>query len=270
MDKVIDIEDRIPSLREKRKRRANRNFLFLLVLFLLLLAVLLYFQSPLSKVKEIHVEGAALQSEEEYIRASGIRTGDPLWGFRAGKVEQSVTSLKGVEHAEVIRKDFRDVVIRVDEFETVAIIQQESGFQPVLADGSVFAQVSETPPSAPVLSDFGERGQLKKMVNELEKITESITSLISEVKYTGEGSITAFMTDGYEVRGMISGFAEKMEYYPSIVTQLTEEGKGVIDLEAGVFFTSYETIYGNGETRNDGEGEEDAEGEPDEQEISIP
>ncbi|WP_213423345.1 cell division protein FtsQ/DivIB [Bhargavaea massiliensis] len=270
MDKVIDIEDRIPSLKEKRRRRTNRNFLFLLVLFLLLLAVLLYFQSPLSKVREIRVEGAGLQSEEEYIRASGIRSGDALWGFSAGEVEQSVTGLEGVEQAEVIRKDFRDVVIRVDEFETVAIIQRDSGFQPVLADGSVFAQLSGAPPSAPILAEFDEAGQLRKMVKELEKLPVSITSLISELKYSGDGSITAFMTDGYEVRGVISGFAEKMEYYPSIVAQLTEEGKGVIDLEAGVFFTSYEKIYGDGEKQSDDEEGETAEGEPDEQEINIP
>ncbi|MFC7363701.1 MULTISPECIES: cell division protein FtsQ/DivIB [Bhargavaea] len=270
MDKVIDIEDRIPSLKERRRRRTNRNFIFLFVLFLLLLAVLLYFQSPLSKVREIRVEGAALQGEEEYIRASGIRKGDALWGFSAGEAERSVKGLKGVEGAEVIRKDFRDVVIRVDEFPIVAIIQGESGFNPVLADGSVFDRISDTPPPAPILADFGEAEQMKKMVKELEKLPASITSLISELKYTDNGSITAFMTDGYEVRGVISGFAEKMEYYPSIVAQLTEEGKGVIDLEAGVYFTSYEKIYGDGESESDGEGQGSPEGEPEEQEIEIP
>ncbi|KZE38234.1 hypothetical protein AV656_04740 [Bhargavaea cecembensis] len=269
MDKVIDIEDRIPSLKEKRRRRTNRNFLFLLVLFLLLLAVLLYFQSPLSKVREIRVEGAALQSEEEYIRASGIQTGDALWGFNADKAEQLITGLGGVEGAEVIRTDFRDVVIRVDEFETAALIQGKSGFHPVLADGSVFGEVSDMPPPAPILAGFDEDEQMKKMVAELGKLPSSITSLISELKHTGDGSITAFMTDGYEVRGIISGFAEKMEYYPSIVAQLREEGKGVIDLEAGVYFTSYEKIYGNGESSHAGE-EEEAEGEPEEQEIVIP
>lgn len=268
MDKVIDIEDRIPSLKEKRRRRTNRNFLFLLILFILLLAVLLYFQSPLSKVRGIRVEGAALQSEEEYIRASGIRTGDALWGFDAEEAEQSVKGLGGVEEAKVIRTDFRDVVIRVDEFETVALIQGKSGFLPVLADGSVFGKGSDTPPPAPILADFGKTEQ-KKMVAELGKLPSSITSLISELKHTGDGSITAYMTDGYEVRGIISGFAEKMEYYPSIVAQLTEEGKGVIDLEAGVYFTSYEKIYGNGES-NPASEEEGAEGEPEEQEIVIP
>ncbi|WP_235046365.1 cell division protein FtsQ/DivIB [Bhargavaea cecembensis] len=267
---MIDIEDRIPSLKEKRRRRTNRNFLFLLVLFLLLLAVLLYFQSPLSKVREIRVEGAALQNEEEYIKASGIRTGDALWGFSSGEAEQSVTRLAGVEGAEVVREDFRDVVIRVDEFKTVALVQRESGFHPVLADGSVFGRASETPPPAPILAEFGEDEQMKKMVGELEKLPASITSLISELKYTGEGSITAFMTDGYEVRGVISGFADKMEYYPSIVSQLTEEGKGVIDLEAGVYFTSYEKIYGDGESQNDSGEENAGEGGPEEQEIEIP
>ncbi len=265
MDKVIDIEDRIPSLKERRKRRTNRNFLFLLVLFLIMLAVLLYLQSPLSKVRDIRVEGAGLRAGEEYIQFSGVRAGDALWGFRASEIEEKITSLEGVGKAEVIREDFRDVVIRVDEFETVALIQTDSGFHPVLADGTTFSRTSDTPPPAPVLSEFEEGDQMEKMVRELEELPPSVTSLISELKHTGEGSITAFMADGYEVRGVISGFAEKMAYYPSIVAQLTEEGRGVIDLEAGVYFSSYEKVYGDGESGN---AEEEEEG--DQQEIEIP
>lgn len=263
MDKVIDIEDRIPSLKERRRRRTNRNFLFLLVLFLLMLAVLLYFQSPLSKVKEIRVEGAALQDDEEYVRASGIREGDALWGFRSSQAEQSINNLKGVEGVEVVRKDLRDVVIQIEEFETVALIQQEAGFHPVLADGTIFGQASATPPPAPILAEFGEGKQMKKMIRELEQLPPNITSLISELKHTGEGSITAYMTDGYEVRGIIAGFSEKMKYYPSIVAQLKEEGKGVIDLEAGVYFNSYEKVYGDGKSQPE---EEASDG----QEIEIP
>src|SRR5690606_41694668 len=70
-------------------------------------------------------------------------------------------SLEGVGKAEVIREDFRDVVIRVDEFETVALIQTDSGFHPVLADGTTFSRTSDTPPPAPVLSEF-EEGEDRK------------------------------------------------------------------------------------------------------------
>ena len=52
MDKVIDIEERIPSMREKRRRKTNKKFLFMLTVFVVALLAILYFQSPLSKVED--------------------------------------------------------------------------------------------------------------------------------------------------------------------------------------------------------------------------
>ena len=56
MDKVIDIEERIPSMREKRRRKTNKKFLFIIAVFCLALLVLLYFQSPFSKVGEVNIQ----------------------------------------------------------------------------------------------------------------------------------------------------------------------------------------------------------------------
>ena len=53
MDKVIDIEERIPSMREKRRRKTNKKFLFMLTVFVVALLAILYFQSPLSKVERL-------------------------------------------------------------------------------------------------------------------------------------------------------------------------------------------------------------------------
>ena len=53
MDKVIDIEERIPSMREKRRRKTNKKFLFMLTVFVVALLAILYFQSPLSKINEL-------------------------------------------------------------------------------------------------------------------------------------------------------------------------------------------------------------------------
>ncbi len=263
MDKVIDIEERIPSLREKRKRRTNRKFIFLLILFLLVLAVLLYFQSPLSKVDEVRVEGALLNSKEDYVRASGISVGDALWGFRRFEAAGSVSSVQGVEEAAVERTGLRSVVIKVNEWVPAALIEQEGRFHPVLSNGEVFGKPAAEPVPAPILSGFSDEKTMEKMVGELEALPGGIRTLISEIKRTSEedpDAITAYMTDGYEVRGIIPGFAEKMEYYPSIVSQLTDEGKGVIDLEVGLYFRPYEEVYGDG-AAPETEGEEDGGGE---------
>ena len=73
MDKIIDIEDRIPTLRERRKKRTNRKFTLLLVIFLVTLFGLLYFQSPYSHVQTIVVEGSNLTTSDQYIKQSGLQ-----------------------------------------------------------------------------------------------------------------------------------------------------------------------------------------------------
>ena len=64
MDKVIDIEERIPTLKKKRRRRTNIKFAVIISLFLGTLFLLLYFQSPYSNIQKI------LDMRHKYIRLS--------------------------------------------------------------------------------------------------------------------------------------------------------------------------------------------------------
>ncbi|CAM5180357.1 Cell division protein DivIB [Lysinibacillus sphaericus] len=86
MEKVIDIEDRIPTLKLRRKKRTNRKFIVLILLFFLVLAVLLYFQSPYSDIKNITVNGAKLADEQYYLDASTLAPGKSMWGFTVKEI----------------------------------------------------------------------------------------------------------------------------------------------------------------------------------------
>ena len=66
MKKVIDIEERIPSMREKRRRTSNRKFILILSVFVIALLAILYFQSSFSKIKVVTVNGANLHGQEFY------------------------------------------------------------------------------------------------------------------------------------------------------------------------------------------------------------
>ena len=74
-DKVVTIHERIPSLKDQRKQRANRRLLFFLSFFFLLLLLMVYFQSPLSHVRNITVSGTHFLSEEEVIEYSQMNDG---------------------------------------------------------------------------------------------------------------------------------------------------------------------------------------------------
>lgn len=70
--KIVALEDRIPKLKEQRRRKANRRLIVLLCLFFTMIAVVAYVQSPLSHVKKITVIGNELLSKNEIIKYTEI------------------------------------------------------------------------------------------------------------------------------------------------------------------------------------------------------
>src|SRR5699024_12802480 len=77
--KVISIEERIPRLKEERKKKANRQLILYLSIFFLLISFIVYLQSPHSKVKEIKVAGNDILNDQEVIEWSGITTERDMW-----------------------------------------------------------------------------------------------------------------------------------------------------------------------------------------------
>jgi cell division protein FtsQ len=61
---------------------------------------------------------------------------------------------------------------------------------------------------------------------------------------TNTSYVTIYMNDGNEVRGVLSTLSEKLNYYPSVIAQLKNNLKGVIDMEVGIFFRSFDDVYG--------------------------
>src|SRR4051794_2450462 len=132
MDKVIDIEERIPSMREKRRRKTNKKFLFMLALFVGALLAILYFQSPFSKVGEINVSGAVLNEQTFYKEQSGLTEDNPLWSFRTEEIEETLSAIDGVQQADVSRKWFRNIEIIITEWEPVAYIEENGQYSLLL------------------------------------------------------------------------------------------------------------------------------------------
>ncbi|PID22556.1 cell division protein DivIB [Sporosarcina sp. P3] len=244
VEKVIDIEDRIPSMRKKRRRRANMSFLLLVVIFVLVLLALLYFQSSLSDVSKISINETVLQDSEVYKDQSGLYKGQSLWGFRAKDIENNIQKIPGVKDAKVKRDFYNDVSIHVTEWEPVAYIENQTQYDLLLENGD---RLEATDPDilshAPILSGFTEPDVTERMINQLQEMDSTVFELLSELRYEGEDKIDVFMSDGYEVHALILGFADKMSYYPDIIAQLPKEEKGVLDIEIGVYFKTYTDFY---------------------------
>lgn len=248
MDKIIDIEDRIPTLRERRKKRTNRKFTLLLVIFLVTLFGLLYFQSPYSHVQKIVVKGASLTTSDQYIEQSGLQKGQSMWEIRTSNAEERLLKNDWVENVTIKRNGLTSVKIEVSEWQKAAYVQSEIGFDVVLENGKIFnPEKVLAPVDAPLLSNFDNLKTRTRMVKELAKLNGQVLSMISQIESVPSKSdpyrIKLYMNDGYEVRAVIPSFAKKMNYYPSIIAQIGDAEKGVIDIEVGSFFQTYLDMY---------------------------
>ncbi len=262
MDKVIDIEERIPSMREKRRRKTNKKFLLMLTVFVVALLAILYFQSPLSKVREISVSGALLNEQALYKEQSGLALDNPIWSFSTGSIEKTLAEIDGVKNVSVSRKWFRDIAIVITEWETVAYIEDDGHYSLLLENGEIFPAGMLSPEAeAPILTNFQDSDIRKRMTTQLLKMDGNVYQLLSEIIFDGteedSDSITVYMNDGFEVRAVISTFAEQMVYYPDVTAQLAGYEKGVIDMEVGTYFTPYSKVYGLIEEEGDPIDEED-------------
>lgn len=252
MEKIIDIEERIPSLRQRRKRRITFTFSILLFLFFTALFLVLYLQSSWSKIQLLSVEGNEFAEDQELISQSTLVIGDSLWAFRKSEIESLLEQHSAVEAATVKRKDWTTVELMITEFEVVGYRNADDHML-VLSNGEEIRSEHSGSLIGPALHPFTNKKVETKVISELASVKKMGRSLISEITSTPSESdpylITVYMNDGNTIIASAMNFAENLNYYPSVLQQIPEDQKGVVDMEVGVFFTSYENLYS-------GEGEE--------------
>lgn len=243
--KIVSIEDRIPKLKQQRRKKANKRLIFLLMLFFLLIGCIIYFQSPLSNVKQTVVTGNILYTEDEIEKISGINSSTNIWTIKKDKIEKKLNALPEIKTSSVSIKLPNIVHIKVEEYKRIAYMVSGSKYIPIIESGAKLEERSSesTPYDAPLIMDFDNDKALEKMVKELKKLPTGVYNAISEIHYTPKKTdsyhINIFMNDGFEVAASLSTFAEKMEHYPSIVSQLDPKKRGIIDLEVGSYFKEY-------------------------------
>ncbi|MGZ4159938.1 MAG: cell division protein FtsQ/DivIB [Neobacillus sp.] len=245
--KIVALEDRIPKLKEQRRRKANRRLIFMLFLFFTLIAVVAYVQSPLSHVKKITVMGNEMYSTSEILNKTGLSNKTNIWKVKTQDIAMKLTSLSEIKKANVKIHWPNTIMIQVQEHNRIAYLEKGKAYFPVMENGTIIKdrKTNEIPGNFPILFDFKEGEALDEMVTGLRKLPNEILNSISEIHYTpkktDEYHISLFMNDGFEVSATLRTFSEKMVNYPSIISQLDPNKKGIIDLEVGSFFKAYET-----------------------------
>lgn len=250
-EKVIDITELVPALKQKRKKRSNFKFITLTLLFLSMIALLLYFQSSYSDIQKIEIMGESIVEETFYLEQSGLELQQSFWGFRVGDVEQILEQSDWVKGVKVKRKWLNTVQISVEEWQKVAYIAKNGDFYPMLENGYILEHVSKLEPiDAPIFLQFEDEALRKRLLKELAGLESNILALISQINATPTKSdpyaVTLFMNDGYEVRAEITSLASKLNYYPSIIAQIEQTDnfeKGIIDIEVGSYYRPFTEEY---------------------------
>ncbi|WP_144509359.1 cell division protein FtsQ/DivIB [Bacillus sp. FJAT-22090] len=248
MEKIIDIEDRIPTLKERRRRRTNKKFSILLFLFVSTLLVVLYFQSSYSQVQTIELTGAVLMPEEKYIEQSTLKLGDSMWGFREKNIEKIIEQNEWVKSAKVTRNWLTEVHMQVEEYKQIGYVEDGETLHIILENGKIIKTDGQVLPlDGPIFAGFDDEKIRLRLIKELTDLHPEVLLTISQITYTPSEndaySIRVYMNDGNEIKAIIPSFSEKMNFYPSIVSQLDPDIKGIIDLEVGSFFQPYVEVY---------------------------
>ncbi|SDL76760.1 cell division protein FtsQ/DivIB [Sediminibacillus halophilus] len=244
--KVVSIEDRIPKLKQARKKKANRRLIFYLSIFFVLISIVVYLQSPLSQVRHVLINGNQYIDSQEVKTLSGLSTKDNFWNVDKQAVSDKIQEHPVIRKAEVERRFPTTIQIEIKEYNRVGYVMEDGAYYPVLENGKSLKQekMKIAKGDAPLLSGFTKETYLQEMTKELQRLPTSIVRLISEINWepTEENpyKITLFMNDGYEVEGTIRNFSAKMKAYPSIVAQLEPGSEGIIHIGVGAYFESYQ------------------------------
>ncbi|WP_409294459.1 cell division protein FtsQ/DivIB [Peribacillus sp. SCS-26] len=244
---IVSIEERIPKLKQIRKKKANKRLVILLAFFFLLLGALLYLKSPLSHIKDIRIQGNKYISSGHIEKISGLAIGDNIWEIDKEAVWHKLKGNPQIKNAKVSLSFPNHINIHVEEYRRIGYLSRESRFYPILQSGEFLKPMvkGDLPDYAPILSGFSQGAPLSQLVDELSKLPPEILNSVSEIhnnpKKTDPYHLIIYMNDGYEVNATSRSLSDKLVHYPSIISQLNPGVKGVIDLEVGSYFRAYES-----------------------------
>lgn len=239
-ERIISIEDRIPKLKEARKKKSSRRLIVYLIIFLVLIFILIYLQTPLSAVKHIEIEGNQVLSEKEVLEAGNVEYDANIWSVSKKKIVNSLQENPVIDSAKVEKEFPQTLRIQLEENRIIGYIEEEDSFYPVLDNGTIVENREGNQGAGPVLHDFKNDEYLKDISSELRDTPNNIYKLISEITWSptdkNKNKIKIYMSDGFVIDATIRDLASKLENYPSIVSQLDEDEEGIIHMGVGTYF----------------------------------
>ncbi len=255
--------------RPARPRLAyNRWMILFIMLFFILLLCLLYFQSPLSRIQAVEVEGNQLLTPDELIESSGLYQSSVLNLLRKQQIEKKIKSHPEVAHVELTYEFPNTVRIKVKEWQRIGNWETPDGPLVLLENGAVLQHRTwqESFKDKPFIRQWENVRLLPLLITELKKLSPSVLAQIQSIQphpnKNEPEQIILHMKYGLEVHTTLSDLGKQLSVYPQIASYLQEkqmEG-GILHLDEAVWYQfsgKDETADGNTERGKRSESEND-------------
>jgi len=224
------LEHTIPPYKVKNvKRKGNKRLLRLLYIFFFLIALIAFFNSSISKVDTIHINGIDLLSRDEILKKAELNVGMQYLFVRATSVEEKLIALEEIKKVKITKKFPGKINIDIVEQEPIAFLYRSNKeWLPLLENGYLVPKYNgHQYMDRLLITKWKDMDKLPKLVEEINKVYPSVLEQISEIQQnpqlSDESRLLIIMDEGYKIHVTLKNMSEKLNLYPTILKNLKEK-----------------------------------------------
>lgn len=222
----------MPVLREPaNKKKGSRRLIAVLILLFAVILSVLFFNSPVSKISEIHITGPVYVTDAEIEKAAGIKIGDAFFGTTSRTIGKRVGKLDTVANVTVTKTFPGKIRIAVQEYKVVAFeLSDQGGMTAILSNGtSVKAAAGESLADKPVLTGWEPDNPVKAQLTQTLSVIPAaeLADLSEIIPYPSKAypdRIKIYTRTKFEVVTAVSVLKEKIKAINAVI-ETQEPGK---------------------------------------------
>lgn len=125
-EKIVNIEERIPKIKEQRKQKANRRLISFILLFFIMVLIIIYLQTPISKISSLTITGNEHVPTKQLVKLSQIKEGETeFWNLNKDLTADHIKQNKLIKSVSIKKHFPNKVSIAVKEYANIAYLQKE-------------------------------------------------------------------------------------------------------------------------------------------------
>ena len=244
----------------------SRKFIMissLIAIGLIAIALLIFFLTSMSDIKEIEIKGDNTVTQSEVLDMTNLNKTVKYFDVNSNDIEQKLKSMDEIKTVQVTKQFPNKISIKIKENSIVGYVLKDElildinkskksseknainkKYIPILSNGKpLMDEDNHAELNGPLISKFKQQ-RLTQLAGQLSRIEPAVLDRISEVIYKplnhSNQRIQLYMNDGVEVIGELKTIGHKMNYYDEIVDTIDDPSTGYIDFEVGSVFRQHE------------------------------